>query len=172
MFGDIPMKNMKMMKYLGDMIHEDGLMASVDATVNDRVAKVRGSIFELKALCEDFRLQICGGMMGAIDILNMAIFPSLLANCGTWVNISKETVKKLDALQNLFGKVLLRLPSSTVLPAYRAETGLRVMLWRIWEEKLLVMKAIKEMDDKELAKEVFKQQTEMDWPAGCDLQPN
>ena len=102
--------------------------------------------------------------MGAIDIFNMAICPSLLANCGTWVNISKETVKKLDALQHLFVKVLLRLPSSTVLPAYRAETGLRGMLWRIWEEKLLVVKAIKQMDDKELAKEVFKQQMDMDWP--------
>ena len=77
MFGDIPMKKMKMMKYLGDMIHEDGLMASVDATVNHRVAKIQGSIFELKALCEDFHLQICGRMMGAIDIFNMAI--SLLA---------------------------------------------------------------------------------------------
>ena len=63
-FGDIPMKKMEQMKYLGDMLHEDGLTASVDATVMDRMAKVKGSIFELKALCEDYRLQICGGMMG------------------------------------------------------------------------------------------------------------
>ena len=31
------------------------------------------------------------------------------------------------------------------------------MLWRIWEEKLLIAKAIKQMDDKELAKEIFRQ---------------
>ena len=146
------------------MIHEDGLTASVDATVMDRMAKVKGSIFELKALCEDYRLQICGGMMGALDIFNMAICPSLLANCGMWTNVNKETIKKLDVIQNLFVKVLLRLPSSTVLPSYRAETSLLGMKWRIWEEKLLLVKAIKMLEDDVLAKEVFKQQLEMDWP--------
>ena len=60
-----------------------------------------GLILELKALCKDYRLQICGRMMGAIDIFNIAICPSLLANCGPWVNISKETIKKLDSIQNL-----------------------------------------------------------------------
>ena len=45
MFGDIPMKRMEQMKYLGDMLHEDGLTTSVDATVMDRMAKIKGSIF-------------------------------------------------------------------------------------------------------------------------------
>ena len=71
---------------------------------------------------EDYRLQVCGGMMGAIDIFNMAICPSLLANCATWMNLNKDTIKKLYAIQKLFLKVVLRLPSSTVLPSYRAET--------------------------------------------------
>ena len=103
-------------------------------------------------------------MMGALEIFNMAICPSLLANCGTWVNISKETIKKLDSLQNLFVKVLLKLPSSTVLPSYRAETSLLGFKWRIWEEKLFLVNAIKLLEDDMLAKEVYKQQLEMSWP--------
>ena len=38
------------------------------------------------------------------------------------------------------------------------------MKWRIWEEKLLLVKAIKMLEDDMLAKEVFKQQLEMNWP--------
>ena len=60
-----------------------------------------GLILELKALCEDYRLQIWWRMMGAIDIFNISICPSLLANWGPRVNISKETFKKLDSIQNL-----------------------------------------------------------------------
>ena len=34
------------------------------------------------------------------------------------------------------------------------------MSWSIWEEKLLIAKDIKQLDDKE----VFTQQMELDWP--------
>ena len=61
-------------------------------------------------------------------------------------------------------KVLLKLTSSTVLPLYRAETSLTGMKWRIWEQKLLLVKAIRQLEDNVLAKEVFNQQLEMGWP--------
>ena len=150
--------------YLGEIIHESGLAASVSATVDLRVSRVRGAIFEIKALCEDYRMQICGGMVGAINLFEACIVPRLLANSGVWTDISSSVIKKLDATPNLFLQALLRLPSSTVLPSYRAETGLLGMKWRVWESKLLLAAAIMEQEGDVLAREIREQQLEMGWP--------
>ena len=109
-------------------------------------------------------MQICGGMVGAIQLYESGIVPKLLANAGTWVGITATTIKKLDAIQNLFVQVVLRLPSSTVLPAYRAETALVGFRWRVYLEKLRLMDAIKRQEEEVLAREVLEQQLVMGWP--------
>ena len=38
--------------------------------------------------------------------------PSLLNNCGLWIGIKDETIKKLDALQNMCVLTLLKMPLS------------------------------------------------------------
>ena len=162
--GPVMLERSESLTYLGEVLHENGLAASVDATVDLRVSRVRGAIFEIKALCEDYRMQICGGMVGAINLFEACIVPRLLANSGVWVEIASSTIKKLDATQNLFVQALLRLPSSTVLPSYRAETCLLGFKWRIWEQKLLLAEAILEQEDSVLARQVMEQQLEMDWP--------
>ena len=103
---------------------------------------MRGAVFEIKSLCDDFRIQICGGIVGAVHLYESAIVPKLLAHARTWVGISATSIKKLDAIQNLFVQVVLRLPSSTVLPASRAETAMVGFKWRVWLEKLRLMVAI------------------------------
>ena len=85
------------MTNLGEVLHQDGLAASLDSTVEVRAAKVRGAVFEIKSLCEDFRMQICGGMVGAIQLFESGIVPKLLANARTWVGITATTIKKLNA---------------------------------------------------------------------------
>ena len=60
-------------------------------------------------------MQTCGGMVGAISLLESCLVPWLLANSGVWTEIANSTVKKLDATQNLIVHALLRVPSSTVL---------------------------------------------------------
>ena len=164
MVGAVKLQRSEAMTYLGEVLHQDGLAASADATVDLRVARVKGAIFEIKALCEDFRMQICGGMVGAIKLFKSCVVPKLLANSGVWVEISNTTIAKLDAIQNLFVQVLLRLPSSTTLVAYRAETGLIGMKWQIWENKLMLVASIKEQREEVLAKQMLEQQLEWDWP--------
>ena len=102
--------------------------------------------------------------MGAIKLFKSCVVPKLLANSGVWVEVSNNTITKLDAIQNLFVQVLLRLPSSTTLVAYRAETGLLGMKWQIWENKLLLLASIKQQEEEVLAKEMLEQQLESDWP--------
>ena len=86
-FGGFQCKPKQEDKYLGDMISSKGLEASVQATITQRQGKVRGDMFEMKAIMEDFRLQAVGGMAGAIDIWEMSICTKLLAYCGSWVGM-------------------------------------------------------------------------------------
>ena len=162
--GDIALKKKSQQKYLGDMLDERGLAASVAATVKDREGKTKAGIYELRSVCQDFRIQILGGMVGALALWETCVLSSLLTNCGTWIDIKEETIKKLDSLQNLFVLVLLKLPHSTPRLAVRAITGLRGMRWRVWKEKLLLVAALRRLDDNTLAKEIFSDQVELGLP--------
>ena len=151
-------------KYLGDVFCSQGLSASVEATVKERSSKIKGSIYELRAVVEDFRMQSVGGMEAAIDLYESCIVPSLIANCSTWLDIKKDTEDRLDGLQDLFGRVLLKLPQSTPRLAIRGALGLLGMRWRVFQEKVLLVKAIKEQEEGCLAKEVLEEQVRMGWP--------
>ena len=59
------------------MIAAQGLEASAQATINHRQGKVRGEMYEMKAIMEDFRLQAVGGMAGAIDVWELGICKKL-----------------------------------------------------------------------------------------------
>ena len=67
-------------KYLGDVFSSKGLSASVEATIDDRAAKIKGSIYELRAVIEDFRMQAVGGLEAAIDLYESCIVPSLMGD--------------------------------------------------------------------------------------------
>ena len=57
MFGDIATKCKVMDKYLGDMIHQDGLAASIEATVEERVGRITAAGHEIKAVMDDYNSQ-------------------------------------------------------------------------------------------------------------------
>ena len=80
----------------------DRLAASLDATVSDRAGKVKAAMYEAAAIIEDFKMQAVGRLMGAWDLWNLAIIPSLLNSCGIWTEISEETISKLDDIQNAY----------------------------------------------------------------------
>ena len=82
-FDHFEMKTKVKDKWLGEILHEDGLAASVHATILDREGKVKGAIREAIAIMEDFRMQKIGGLMGGIDLWEVAIIPSLLNNAET-----------------------------------------------------------------------------------------
>ena len=155
MFGDITTKMKVMDKYLGDMIHKDGLSASIEATVEERLGRITAATHEIKAVLDDFRLQAVGGMMGAWDLWNLAVVPSLLNNCSTWIGMSSKVVDRLEmeAVQEKYIRLMMEVPVSTPKVALRAETGLLSMKHRIWYEKVNLIQAIRRMKGG-LAKEV------------------
>ena len=81
-------------------------------------------------------MQVLGGMQGAFDIWERAIVPSLLANCGCWVGISKSSLKILDGLHNLFCRLVFSCPGSTPVPAFRGQAGLQDFEHRVMTQKV------------------------------------
>ena len=62
----------------------DGLASSVEATIRDsRMGKIIAATHEIKAIMDDYRMQAIGVMMGAWDLWNLAVIPSLLNNYST-----------------------------------------------------------------------------------------
>jgi hypothetical protein len=163
MFGDIVTKCKVADKYLGDMIHQDGLAASVEATIEERVGRIIAASHEIKAVLDDYRLQAVGGMMGAWDLWNLAVIPSLLNNCSTWIGINNKQVDRLEAIQETYIRLMLEVPVSTPKVALRAETGLLSMKHRIWSEKVNLVLALRRMENG-LAKEVLEEQIQFGWP--------
>ena len=101
--------------------------------------------------------------MGAWDLWNLAVIPSLLNNCSTWVGITSKMVDKLEATQERYIRLLLEVPVSTPKASLRAETGLLSMKHRIWFEKVNLILAIRKMKQG-LAKEMYEEQVYNGWP--------
>ena len=136
---------------------------SVEATIIARV-EVRGAIYELVALWEDYRLQVVGGTIGAISTLEICIIPSLMNNASVWVGITEKQYKELDNFQYELVRALLQVPGSTPLACLRAATGMMAMKWRVWEQKLLLVLDIQGQEDTVLAKLVFEEQVSLGLP--------
>ena len=95
-----PMKEKVSDKYLGDYIHSGGTEASVLCTVQNRFGRIKSNIIEARAIIDDCRVNTVGGLVAGIDLWELAIIPSLLNNCQTWVNINEDSFKLLEDLQN------------------------------------------------------------------------
>ena len=117
MLGKVVLNEKGSEAYLGDILSSQGLRASTEASIRDRAAKVKGSIYELRSLIEDFRMQVVGGMTAAIDLYESCIVSSLLTNSGTWTEIGDSEIELLDEKQNNFCRALLQLPMSNPSPA-------------------------------------------------------
>ena len=117
------MKCVAMEKYLGDMLSSGGLSDSVQATVLKRKGQVVSTILETKAVIEDCRSNVVGGITAGIEIWELAILPYLLNNSDTWVEISKATIDTLDDLQYMFYRYLLATTRACPIPARNGQDG-------------------------------------------------
>ena len=112
-FGDFPAKRKSSDKYLGQILHEDGLEASVRETIKERTGKIKGAIFLTKTIVETYQMQGIGAMAAAKTLWEGAIVPSLLHGAGTWLGSSAETDSLCEELQLLFWRTIFQVPKST-----------------------------------------------------------
>ena len=150
-------------KYLGQVLHQDGLAMSVVATIQERVGKIKGAIYQTKQIIETIQMQAIGGMMAAKQLWEGAIVPSLLNGAGTWIGITKEGEAMCEEIQELFWLVMFRVAKSGPKVMLTAETVSMRMKQRIWKEKLLAANTILQQEDS-LAKRMYLEQLTMGWP--------
>ena len=83
------------------------------------------------AIIEDWRAQVVGWFMGALDLFELAILPTLLYNAETWVGISKDSENRLENLQLFFLRLAFRVPQSTPKIGDMSSIGniCKIFLW-------------------------------------------
>ena len=116
------------------------------------------------AIIEEFRMQAVGGMMVAWELWERAMVPSLLSGAGTWTGITSTEIERLDKIQDFFWRVILRVPESCPRIALRAETRMIGMKHRVWQEKLLLLRRIKNKNRQSLSRKIFEEQRANNWP--------
>ena len=69
------------------------------------------SIYETRAVVDDCRSHVCGGLTVGLDIWEMAILPMILYNAETWQDIYSQTIQGLENLLIQFYKCLFAVGS-------------------------------------------------------------
>ena len=95
-----PKKEATAEKYLGDYISSEGLGDSIIVTINNRSKKVTIVLLEIRAVIEDCRALVNGGIVTGIEIWETAVISYLLNNSETWNYGPSKAMVMLDDLQN------------------------------------------------------------------------
>ena len=164
LFGDFETKKRQNEKYLGDKLSEDGLGKSVEDTIKLRKGRISAAIYEIRGIIQDYRMQSIGGILAAVDLYELAIIPALLNNSESWTSITESALTTLEELQNMFLRLILKVPISTPKLALKWEFGMIGMKFRVMIRKLTFLNSIKHQDDGSLAKQVLMEQLSHGWP--------
>ena len=107
-----------------------------------------------------------GGMAGAMDIWDRSLVPSLLANCGSSVGISKKAIELAEQTQNLYCRLIYSCPASTPKPSLRGEAGFLNIEHRIMQEKICLVTRIMfcNSEEESYARYILKEQLRQGWP--------
>ena len=151
-------------KYLGDYVHSLGTQASVHCTISNRFGRISTSIKETRAVIDDCRVKTVGGLVAGIDIWELAILPSLLNNCQTWINIGQDSIDMLEDLQNTLYRTLLSVPRTCPRPSLCWDMGGVQMYLRIIMKKLEFIWHLVNLEERTLAKEILEIQRNLKLP--------
>ena len=89
---------------------------------------------------------------------------SVFNNADTWSDISSETIKKLDGLQNMMIRYLFDTPRTTPTPSLSWDTGMLTMRYRILQKQLNLVCHLSTLGDATLAKQIYLVQRDFGFP--------
>ena len=162
--GNQPVTVKEKDEYLGDILHEGGLAKGVRATIDKRYGRIVSAIKEITAILEDYRINSLGGLSAGLEILELALIPSLLNNAETWIEIDSDAENKLENLQNLMFRALFAVPRSTPKPILRFDLGHVSKKEKIHIKKLTFLYHLKNLQSGSLASEIFDLQVNYNFP--------
>ena len=93
------MKYVEHERYLGCQL-ASSVADSVSTTVDTRIGLAPRSIYEIRAVIEDARASVLGGIPMAIQLWQQSVLSSLLYSSEVWTSIPKATMKNLNNLNN------------------------------------------------------------------------
>ena len=151
-------------KWLGQILSTRGLADSVAETITSREGKIRGACLEISNIINDWRAQVCGGMLTALVLWESCCIPSLLSGAGTWTEITTAQEKKLNQLQCWYLKLILQVGSGAPSNSLLWDTSVLDMSLKVKKEKVLIVFHIRNLDPSTLARKVYEEQKSMQWP--------
>jgi hypothetical protein len=164
MCGKIETKETDSDKWLGQYLSAGGLADSVVKTIDAKESKTRGACLEIANILEDWRARAVGGIDSALLLWEACCIPSILSGAGTWMEMSPAAVRRLEALQHWFIRLILRVGPGCPVASLRWETGLLSMELRVWIEKLMLVRHVRSLGEGTLARAVYEEQKRNGWP--------
>ena len=116
-----------------------------------RRGQVLRNIIEIRAVLEDCRSNLLGGVMLGIELWELAIFPHILYNSETWTDIPVCTIALLNEIQLNFYRNILSTPKSCPIPALLWETEGMLMEHRIAKNKIMFYHHLMNLPEDSLA---------------------
>ena len=113
---------------------------------------------ELVQVVNDWRARAVGGLDTAILLWEACCVPSLLYGCGTWLEMAPSTVKKLNAIQNWFLRLIFQVGPGVPIAALCWETGVLDMELRVLMEMLMLVLHIRGLGENTLARQIYEEQ--------------
>ena len=153
--GNVVIGHSEKEKYLGDMIHEKGIVESISATIKARTNGLIGKCDEIIKICESPVMGGTGNSIAAINLFEAQIIPSLLHNCESWIGLNQTHISDLQDFQDKFLRKLLWLPITTPKAILHWDTKMKLMKWRIAERKLKFVNKIMAREDSNITKRVL-----------------
>ena len=80
------------------------------------------------------------------------------------IEITSTTEKRLNSLQNLFVRLILRVGPGSPVSAIMWDTSLLDMQLRVWREKLMMIIHIRSFDAEAIASQIYQEQKDKNWP--------
>ena len=93
-----------------------------------------------------------------------ALLPSLLSGSCNWTGVKKQTEEDCDELIYLFWRAMFKIPDGTPKIGLIAETSTLRTKWRIWKEKLMLVRRLQKMESSVLARQVYERQLQLGLP--------
>ena len=151
-------------KWLGQYISGLGLADSVAKTVEAREGKIRGACMEIACIVNDWRATVAGGMETTLLLWDACCLPSLLHGAGTWVDMSRETKRRLNALQQWFLRLVLQVGQGAPLPSLLWDFTCLDMGLQVDREKVMLALHCRRLGEGVLAGQVYREQQVQGWP--------
>ena len=119
-----PIKVVECDKYLGFMVSAKGVEASIRETFDERQRKAWAKLFSIKRLLRHPVVQMNGFVGSGVTLFRAAIVPMLLYSADCWYGMSKNMIKKIEAVYRKMLYCFLDIPTHTKYETVLLELGL------------------------------------------------